>query len=146
MDLGAISNFLEFWFTSYPFPVSLLMIIIALFIFWLVKLKPEHDKKVEEREEARKEAEQERTAEFVRVMTHCEETSRNTISMYERALDNSTKAIENNTAALNLMSVELQNLRDVSKAHDASLDKIREKQGQINDNVLKTLTLMESKD
>ena len=146
MDFSALANFLEFWFTSYPFPVSLLIVIIAIAIFWLVKLKPEHDKRVAEREEAREKVEQERTAEFVRVMTHCEETSKNTISMYERALDNSTKAIENNTAALNLMSVELQNLRDTSKSHDIALDKLREGQHKISENVVQVMALTKNKD
>ena len=146
MDLGAISNFLQFWFTSYPFPVSLLMVIIGLFIFWLIKLKSEHDKRVAEREEAHQQMEQERIAEFVKVMTHCEETSKNTIEMYKKALENSTRAIENNTAALNLVCVGLQKLEETSKAHDASLDKIREKQSDIKEGISKTLTLLGSKD
>ena len=144
--MSELANTLEYFFTSWPFPTALLLLIIGLGIFWFTKIKPERDAKEQEREENRAKAERERGEQFVKVMTHCEETSKNTIVMYEKALDNSTKAIENNTAALKMMTFNLENLINTSKAHDEGLEKI-EKQTQENIKTLvKIATLLESKD
>jgi predicted RNase H-like nuclease (RuvC/YqgF family) len=128
-------------FTTFSFEIVVFIIIVGLFIYWFVRIRPEQQKK-----EAAKEANREkREKEFLEIMTRNDESSKNTIIMYERALDNSTRALENNTAALNMMSGELKSLRDES---EDLKDKCKSFEGEIRkntENIVKAVTLIESK-
>ena len=140
--MSELATFLEYCFTSWPFPVAILAIIIAIFVLWLVKIRPQ-DK---EREATRDANNSKREEEFLKAMARNDENAKNTIIMYERALDNSTRAIENNSAALNMLSLEMKHLRDTSAAHDDSLEKVQTQTQKTNETLVKVVTLLESKD
>ena len=140
--MSELANVLEYIFTSWPFPTAILLVIICVTIYWLIKLRPQE----KEKEEARAKDNLKREKEFLAAMTRNDENAKNTIVMYERALDNSTRAIENNTAALNMMSIEMKHLRDTSEAHDDSLEKVEVQTQKANETLVKVVTLLESKD
>ena len=140
--MSDVFSFLTTAFNSWPLAVALLAIIIAVFLVWFFKLRPEEKAK----EEARDEANRKRETEFLTAMTRNDENAKNTIVMYEKALDNSTRAIENNTAALNLMSSEMKSLKSVSENHDEALERLGVQSQKVNENMVKVVTLLESKD
>lgn len=140
--MSEIFSILELCFTSWPLYVTLLVLIIGFFLYWYFKVRP----KDKEREAAREEANRKRENEFLQAMTRSDENARNTVIMYEKALDNSTRAIENNSAALNMLSLEMKHLRDTSKAHDESLEKVERQTQKTNENMVRVITLLENRD
>lgn len=139
--MSEIFSFLEYCFNNWPIYVTLLAIIVAVFLVWFFKIRPQEKAKEQERDEANRKRENE----FLEAMTRNDENAKNTVIMYERALDNSTRAIENNSAALNMLSLEMKHLRATSEAHDESLEKVEFQTQKTNENMVKVITLLENK-
>ena len=138
MTFAGIADFLEFCITSYPLPLSLLTLVIGFFVYWFFKVRP----KEKEREEAREEANRKREAEFLQVITRSEENHRSTTALYEKALDNSTRAVENNTAALNIMVKEIERGREETARLDDTIEKLQEQERKTEDKVTEILALV----
>ena len=142
MTWSSIVAFLEFCVTSFPLPLALLVLAIGFWVFWYFKIRPQDKAK----EEARDEAYRKQGDEFLEAMTQCKENFQHTVSMYEKALDNSTKAIENNTAAMNMMSLEMKYLRKQTEGQEKYLDKIDAECKRGNENMAKALVMLRDRD
>ena len=92
MDYTSFSNFIKD-FCTYPLSLILLAIIIVITTVWFFKYKP--------KEEAEK---RKRDDEFLRAQERYEAFMETQTQLYQAALDNSTKAIENNTAVVKMLT------------------------------------------
>lgn len=140
--MGEIFSFLEICFTSWPLSVAILVIIIAVFLIWFFKLRPQEKEEAAKREEINRKREDD----FLQAMTECKENFRHTAVMYDRALENSTKALENSTEAMNIMSLEMKHLSSNVKDHDEQLEKVKNQTQRASENMVKIITLLENRD
>lgn len=91
-------------FCTYPLSLILLAVIIIVTGVWFFKYRPK------ELAERRK-----RDDEFLRAQQRYESLMTTQTQLYQAALDNSTKAIENNTAVVKILTERVGNLEDNQK-------------------------------
>lgn len=145
MTLTSISEFLTFFCTSYPLPLALLLLIIGLFIFWYFKERPKQKKELEEREDMRMAEEVKRTELYTAALTRSEENSRTLTNLYDTALANSTRAIENNTAVINVLSQKLSNLEDNQNMELKTLQDVQTEDRKLVEEAIELKTLIKTK-
>lgn len=145
MTLTSISEFLTFFCTSYPLPLALLLLIIGLFIFWYFKERPKQKKELEEREDKRMAEEVKRTELYTAALTRSEENSRTLTNLYDTALANSTRAIENNTAVINVLSQKLSNLEDTQNMELKTLQDVQTEDRKLVEEAIELKTLIKTK-
>lgn len=91
-------------FCTYPLSLILLAIIIVVASVWFFKYRPKEIKDKRKRDD-----------QFLKAQTRYENLMTTTTQLYQAALDNSTKAIENNTAVVKILTERMNNIEDNQK-------------------------------
>lgn len=93
-------------FCTYPLSLILLAVIIIASCIWFFKFRP---KEVAEKRK--------RDDDFIKAQERYENLMNTTTQLYQAALENSTKAIENNTAVVKILTERMNSIEDNQKIH-----------------------------
>lgn len=134
MDYTSFSEFIKD-FCTYPLSLILLAIIIVIAVVWFFKYKP--------KEEAEK---RKRDDEFLRAQERYEAFMGTQTQLYQAALDNSTKAIENNTAVVKMLTERINAVEANQRVTSDSLKDLETKEDRLIEKAVEINLMLKGRD
>lgn len=140
--MGKFGEFLDFFCNSYPLPLLLLGIIIFCALYWYFKERPKRQKEALEKEER----DRERDRYYTEILIKQEESSKTTLALYEKALENSTRAIENNTEVIRVFSERMKKLEEASEVEMKVLQDLQSEDRKLIEKAIELNILLRKKE
>lgn len=134
MDYTSFSKFIKD-FCTYPLSLVLLAIIVVITVVWLFKYKPEIETERRKRDD-----------EFLRAQERYESFMNTQTQLYQAALDNSTKAIENNTAVVKMLTERINAIEANQKATSDSLKVLETKEDRLIEKAVEINLMLKGRD
>ena len=157
--MGEIINFVETFLTA-PLQLVLILLVFGLGLYWFIKERPKVNEAqnkfildaLNENKKQKEEFQKER-GEFFKLMDDYRVQTAQTSALYDKALENSTRAIENNTDVIKNQNIHTQltnqtlsTLNDSVLRMEVKVDKAAEGQQTIKELANETLTILKNKD
>lgn len=131
--MKGIVEFIDAFLTA-PLQLVLILVVLAIFIYWFVKERPKtsaaQEKIIQEAlAEAKKQKDEfkKERAEFFKLMDDYRVQGEKTSALYDKALENSTRAIENNTEVIKNQNIHTQLTNQNLSTLNASMIRVEEK-------------------